>query len=566
MKKDTDSIALAEWSEKSSKLIAKVRNVYSELGIPADSLPDDAFDKDKRISLVFAGQYSAGKSTILKALTGINDIVVKEGIATQETHEYEWMGMTVIDTPGIGTKLRPDHDEIAMKAISQADILVYVVTYNLFDDQIGSEFRRLIITNDKAKETILVVNKMADNGNSNTDEVRKIKTDALRNVTDPYSPESLHVCFVDAESYIDSKTESDEELAQELRDRSNYTGLVKTLNEFVAERAISVKLTTALYRVLDSIQDSVTQFLPSSGDEDIDGLEETLLRQKGILSKTIKSIESETRATYRDACAQIREVGSKLANSLDSYSSQSEVDDAFRSSQDEVDEIAAKCSEDIESVVNDNLNEYDEEMEEYFNSPFRKKIYQQISEKDYHDMPILKKIVESEALSKGGTAIVNHAGGAGVKGLGGLKGTDMHQLVVNVGHFFGHSFKPWEAVKITKGINIAGKVLGIAGIVLSMFMQGKEDYDAEQNVKKQRQAREQIRAAYNSAAEELETHCSRSLKELVNQKLMPKLEKINESISQIRELRTGKSEKCDRLMALEADCRALIGQIHSNTD
>ena len=37
----------------------------------------------------------------------------------------------------------------------------------------------------------------------------------------------------------------------------------------------------------------------------------------------------------------------------------------------------------------------------------------------------------------------------------------MHETVLEVGHFFGHSFKPWEAVKRVKGINVAGKVLGM---------------------------------------------------------------------------------------------------------
>lgn len=562
----SNSFELVKWSEKSNELLLRVRNVYSELGINPESLPEDTFDGGKKISLVFAGQYSAGKSTILKALTGINDIVVKEGIATQETHEYDWMGMTVIDTPGIGTKLRPDHDEIAMKAISQADMLVYVVTHNLFDDQIGKEFRKLIITNDKAKETILVVNKMAEVGNNI--ETRRIMTDALRNVTDPYLPESLHICFVDAESYVDSISEEDEEIANDLIERSNYSGLVKTINEFVDERALSVKLTTSLYRILDSIQESVTQFLPSSGDDDIDSFEETQLRQKSILSKTIKKIDADIKAKYRDASSQIRDIGRDLANSLDSYFEQCEVDDAFKNAQNKVDTISQQCSQNIEQAIENNLAEYNIEMEEFYSSPFTQNLYQRMKTKNYNDMPVIKKIVESEVLSNGGKVIINNAGGtqAGLKGLVGFKGTNIHQIVLDIGHFFGHSFKPWEAVKITKGINVAGRVLGVAGTVLSVFMQAKEDYDAEQRVKEQQQARGQIRGAYNSAAEELEKYFSKSLNNLIETKLRPRLEEIDSSINSIRALRTSKSEKCNRLMQIDSDCRKLIGEIHSATN
>lgn len=561
---NTDSISLEKWAIKCNELLEYTKRAYRELGISTDSLPQYAYDGGKPISIVFAGQYSAGKSTILKALTGIDDIVVKEGIATQEVHEYEWHGMTVIDTPGIGTKIRPEHDEISMKAISQADMLVYVVTHNLFDDQIGDEFRNLIISNDKAKETILVVNKMADIGN--TDDVRTIKRDALRAVTDPYSPEELRTCFVDAESYVDSKTESDEETAVELRERSNYDELVTTINEFVDDRALSVKLTTSLYRILDSIQDTVSEYLPSSGDDDIDALEETQLRQKSILAKVIKSIEADVKTSYRDAGSRIRDVGRELANSLDSYSSQSEADDAFKLAQDSVDRISEECSQAVEVVIEENLNEFDGEMSDFYNSAFTRKLYERISTKDYNDMPLIKKIVESEVLSKGGTAIVNNAGGVnvGLKGLAGYNGANIHQIVLDVGHFFGHSFKPWEAVKITKGINIAGRVIGIAGIVLSLFMQAKEDYDAEKRVKEQREAREQIRAAYNSAAEELENHFSKALTKLIQTRLQPRLNEIDTSINNIRALRAGKSEKCERLLALEGNCRALIKEIHSD--
>ena len=40
-------------------------------------------DKSDSVRLVFAGQYNAGKSTILRMLTGDNSIAVGEGITTQ---------------------------------------------------------------------------------------------------------------------------------------------------------------------------------------------------------------------------------------------------------------------------------------------------------------------------------------------------------------------------------------------------------------------------------------------------------------------------------------------------
>lgn len=301
---NSNTIILGEWSSRSEKLLEQAKNIYTELGIPVNKLPDKVFSGDKPISLVFAGQYSAGKSTILKALTGIKTIETGDGIVTQEAHSYEWNGMEVVDTPGIGTQVHPEHDAISFKAIAEADLLVYIVTHNLFDDLIGEDFRKLIIANDKAKETILIVNKMADVGN--TEENRIVKANDLKKVTDPYSPEELRTCFVDVESYLDSESEEDEEIADELRERSNYSALISTINGFVEDKALSVRLTTPLYRIIDSIQEEIVQFLPSTGDSDIDDFEETQLRQKSIFTKAMRSIEEGIKEKYRFAASEIR--------------------------------------------------------------------------------------------------------------------------------------------------------------------------------------------------------------------------------------------------------------------
>ena len=47
-------------------------------------------DLNAKISIAFVGQYSAGKSTILKALTGNADIVTDSDISTSEVMCYPW--------------------------------------------------------------------------------------------------------------------------------------------------------------------------------------------------------------------------------------------------------------------------------------------------------------------------------------------------------------------------------------------------------------------------------------------------------------------------------------------
>ena len=105
---------IAGFAQRSTELKEKARAALISAGIDLQ-IPDN---KSDAIRLVFAGQYSAGKSSILKMLTGRADIAIGADITTQQTHTYDWNGIEVVDTPGIHTQLRPDHDEISYEAIA----------------------------------------------------------------------------------------------------------------------------------------------------------------------------------------------------------------------------------------------------------------------------------------------------------------------------------------------------------------------------------------------------------------------------------------------------------------
>ena len=136
------------WARETEQILAMARQALSESRSPdirdlVQRLPINVQAGERPISLVFAGQYSSGKSTLLKALTGRDDIATGAGITTEEAHSYEWEGVTVIDTPGIHTSLRPDHDATSYEAISNADLMVFVITNELFDSHLGHHYRKL---------------------------------------------------------------------------------------------------------------------------------------------------------------------------------------------------------------------------------------------------------------------------------------------------------------------------------------------------------------------------------------------------------------------------------------
>lgn len=167
---------ITEFTRRISELKEKARMALAKADV-------DIQIRDSRssaIRLVFAGQYSAGKSSIVKMLTGRQDIVIDADITTQEAHSYDWQGLEIIDTPGIHTQLRPDHDAISYEAIASADMLVFVITNELFDAYIAEHFRKLAIDKDKAGEMILVVNKMDRTSGGNTTEQQAIILEDLK--------------------------------------------------------------------------------------------------------------------------------------------------------------------------------------------------------------------------------------------------------------------------------------------------------------------------------------------------------------------------------------------------
>ena len=55
-----NTITIAVWLEKSQSLLNKIEKLFKEIDVDTSDLPKSAYDSNNPISLVFAGQYSAG--------------------------------------------------------------------------------------------------------------------------------------------------------------------------------------------------------------------------------------------------------------------------------------------------------------------------------------------------------------------------------------------------------------------------------------------------------------------------------------------------------------------------
>ena len=559
-------LKIEKYSEAISKIENKVKQVFVNSGIEYKVVDDDK----NTIKLVFAGQYSAGKSSILRLLTGRDDIAIGAGITTQKAHEYEWNGLDVIDTPGIHTQLRPDHDEISYAAIASADMLVFVITNELFDSHLAQHFRKLAIDRDKAGEMILIVNKMERASEGNTLSQQSIIRADLRKVLKPYTPEQLKLCFLDAESYLDSLEErkEDPELADELLERSGYKDFIETLNYFVKEKNLSSKLTTKLYKMEDELQKAMQSLEPKSSDNDIDALEETFMQQRHVLSDARNRLQQEIKDIFTSSASKIRDLGLDSANLIVYGCKQDEVEDELKKAISDANKIIESSQRNAVDTLEKRLHEIGRDIDLIENSEFSKELKIRLSGK-FDGLPDnIKKIIGNygSGAQKAGQQVLKSAYNAGSQGgmkLTNFSGSTIHNIVLKAGHGIGYKFKPWQAVKITKGVAIAGQALAVVGVGLSVFMQIKCDQDEEEVRIDLRNNRQNIRSQFNSAANELEDYGRSFIKENVVSILDNSIHEIDENIDGIRSTRNNLSKYYKEMEKLKNECRSLIQDIHN---
>lgn len=544
----------------------KIRDLA--LRIPVTILPDE-----ETITLVFAGQYSAGKSTILKALTGRNDIATGAGITTQEAHTYDWDGIKVIDTPGIHTQLRPDHDEISYQAIANADLLVFVVTNELFDSDIAKHFRKLAIEKDKVHEMILVVNKMQRCAKGNTPEMQDIIRADLRKVLVPFSPEDLRLCFIDAESSIDSLNESDPEFAAILWKKSGIDVFTAELNNFVRENGLIGRYTTALYNLEQVLQEALAA--ESTGDIDVNATEELFLQKRRALLETRDRIPRTVEKEIQNIGSQVRQDGRKVADFIHGSAKQAEIDNELQKAQHHVQECAEKCGQTIETLIIKQMEELDERLGNILNSEFAKelsvRLEHRIKDADISPESLSKMKASADVSQKLGKFLVENSFKTGSSGaiseifkLANYSGTKTHELVKTIGIFFGKKFKPWEAIKWTKNIAHAGRVFAVAGTVLTFVLQFKEDADAAQLEIDLRESRALIRNGFNDAAHAIETHFDKATGAYITETFNPEIESVDKQLSELREMQQTRSNLFQNLSDLLEETRCMIKELHIN--
>ena len=476
------------------------------------------------------------------------------GITTQESHVYKWNDLEIIDTPGIQTGLRADHDEITYDQISKAALLVFVVTNEGFDSHMGAHFRKLAIDQKRGSNMVLIINKMDRAPEGNSANQQQIIRDDICKVLDPLTPEQLYTSFISTQSYEEYLTEEDEEIKAELLAESGREQLIANLNAFVQSRQVTAKIECPLYTLQEAVRNvSVAEKINMLKDT-----ESFLKRKQQILQNgqadAVEEINSLTMACQQD----IIELGREAAGYLQPGVSKEELEASLNESGQRAEQIVQKCLCGIERTFGILANTIKTEMDTEMASNYVQRIF------CINNMPVPAEVVtdwpresasfDIAAWTQLGSRLAEVWNTAN-QDLKCFAGESMHKVILAAGKFFGIKFKPWEAVRYAKNAAVLGDILGAAIVSLAVLDTLKTVYERQENEQKLQEAKEKIKAQYKENANSIYGDIMRNVREKLAETVGKELDDVADNLQQIAEERQKKEE-----------CKAVLEKLSAKID
>lgn len=549
------------------------KSSHSKLNGKVDFVPKQFVDNDKKIRIVFAGQYSAGKSSILSIMTG-QQLEVGQGVTTSQCNFLDWNGIEVVDTPGIHTQKRPDHDEITYQAMAEADLIVFVCTTEGFSKGLGKHFRKLLVEKGKGNEMMLVFNKMESSKYGNTPEGRKafFDADVLPVISPEFSAEDLYISYLDVFAYDDAQeAEGNDRLA--LIEMSGFEEFYQNMNRFIQDKKMLGKCTTSLYQLEQMLCDALNEC--KTGDFCDDGALELLNQQRRILVDARENIKSQAYNIIRQHTQEVRNWGYEIANDLSSTDKEEKVNQELKEKYDASETVYSKAAEELERIINAEAGAIGNAVNSLESSEFARQLRSAIEQK-IGEIKMTEKTAGglnrgANAMKDAGVWLAKFATGKNAKSgwdaifkLGNYSGSNAHQMVLEVGHFFGHKFKPWEAVKMAGKIGKFGKILGVGGALLGVVLQIWDDRQEEKIEKQMLAYRSDIRNTFAEAANIIEMRFDENTKTWIEDTISPKIELIDAQTNEIQSAIMNQQQEYQLYHSLLKRARGLIDELQQS--
>ncbi len=495
-----ETINYAKYQQRLEQLILKTKKLLlqtanNDLAQKMDAELQEVSER-KDLRLAFVGQYSSGKSTIISALTGNKDILIDANIATDKTTEYRWNNIILMDTPGILAGKVEKHDEITKAALKECDLIFYVLTSQLFDDVIFNNFIDLAYNQYLADKMFIVVNKMNMEYGDYAQLVQNYTT-SLHNTFKErgYDFSAFPVAFIDANDYLEGIKDGDDEFIQV----SNFEKFINDLNSFVSSKGLIKKQFDTPVRVLQSYAKDIAI---SEVDQNLAEFYRQFEQRLSISERELKRDVSDVLYSFEtDAMTKVSALSSGIG-SLGEAEWKTQQEGLNKALQQSINATSTKIEKVVEQNYTDLLKEVEnfgqrDTLAKYISCLDAKLNSPNISIEERNNLNYQKKALDW--LKSGAAKVGDMAPGVnGVfGGISNASGSQLHNIVLNVGHFFGKSFRPWEAVRWASNIAKVAK-FGIPVVTagIDIWMQLREEKKENERLQQIKESKNQFITGY----------------------------------------------------------------------
>lgn len=498
-----------------------------------------------KLTISFIGQYNAGKSTLIKSLTGDSAIAISPEICTDKVTEYSWDDVLLVDTPGIYAG-RNDHDEITLKKISRSDLLVFVVPNELFNPQGAEFFKRVAKDMQRVGQMLLIINKMSRETGEKSELLKSIQE-----VIKPHRSQDFYTCFIDANYYLEARYKNDEYEKEFLLEESNFNNFLDSLQILIEQNKLSAKLITPLHKLSDLLTILSNQF---NQEENLSSnLLELLRRKENIL----KASQTRAKNIYISALNQLEHeiimIGDKVANKIDGHHSEDEINEEISNCDQEIRILTETTINNINNALKSELNDLENKLQELEDSPLGRTIELELEE--------MKKNKAYNYKNSNSNYTVGKLASQTLHSVGHFASKATRNFVYDVGTKLGVKFKPWGAFKMAKNIRVAAPIFAVVGVAFDVFMAFKEEDDRNEYEKELQKGRSEVRQNYRDLAQEISNDYKASITDSLdfyNQEIFDLTLKRNELIKNDQTKEKIKEEINEQLVKINHEISKFI--------
>ena len=316
--------------------------------------------------------------------------------------------------------------------------------------------------------------------------------------------------------------------------------------------------TTVLYSIDQVLQEAIE--LEPTDDPDADSM--VLVYNQNI--RAITEARDQVRLVVRNAIAkattEISICGSELAEHIYPEVTQDQSECAAERAQNRLEEIHRQLIQETEDQASEILPMLNKRLEDLEGSSRYQETFRNIHRRmeghdwsgAFHRVASVAKTLSdlSQKLAFNSAKVSQGASG-------------MARFSGSIGHRLGHSFRPWEAVRLTSYIGRAAPFLSIAGPALTVGAQLDAERREDKKSQELQKIRQDIRAEFATISASTESTFNGVWAEAIKEMLDDPLEQLIQHREELNAHRQEQNQHLQRLNEASTAANALIHRIHT---